>query len=304
MNMRDLQAFVAVVESHSMAEAAEKLHLTQPGLTRRVQALEALLNVELLDRGAKPLKPTSIGREVYALAQTALRSVDDILTVTSPNAEPRGEFRLGVPPFLSELVLEDPLDRLRGHYPALTFRVTSAWSPHLLQAVERGAMDAAIVLFPFGFTLPKTMNASLVASQPITVVAAKSLDLGDGAKGLADLADHGWVLSHDGCGMRLGLNRALGAAGLPFNLAIEAFGSELQLSLVARGLGIGLSTQDALRRSAYRDTLQEIEVTDFHSRVEVWFLHGTLPGRLVRPSAMLLDSLTGTLGAAGLDMHL
>jgi DNA-binding transcriptional LysR family regulator len=148
------------------------------------------------------------------------------------------------------------------------------------------------------------MRSTLMASQPITVVAAKSLALGDGPKRLADLAGQGWVLSHDGCGMRLGLNRALGAAGLPFNLAVEAFGSELQLSLVARGLGIGLSTPDALRRSAYRESLREIEVTDFHSRVEVWFLHGTLPGRLVRPVEMLLDSLSGTLRDAGLDMHL
>src|SRR5579859_7982391 len=200
MNMRDLQAFVAVVESHSMAEAAEKLHLTQPGLTRRIQALEALLEVDLLDRSAKPLKPTPIGREVYGLAQTALRSIDDILTVTSPDAEPRGEFRLGVPPFLSELVLEEPLDRLRGRYRALAFRITAAWSPHLLQALERGALDAALVLFPFGFTLPKTISSTLVASQPITVVAGKNLALGDGVKGLAELADHGWVLSHDGCG--------------------------------------------------------------------------------------------------------
>src|ERR1700758_5497631 len=152
MNMRDLQAFVAVVESRSMAEAADKLHLPQPGLTRRIQALESLLSVELLDRSAKPLKPTSIGREVYSLAQTALRSVDDILTVTSPDAEPRGEFRLGVPPFLSELVLEEPLDRLRKLYPALSLRINAAWSPHLLQAIERGALDTALMLFPFGAT--------------------------------------------------------------------------------------------------------------------------------------------------------
>ncbi|EGC98479.1 LysR family transcriptional regulator, partial [Burkholderia sp. TJI49] len=45
MNTRDLQAFVAVVDSGSMVAAAAKLHLTQPGLTRRVQNLETLLGV-------------------------------------------------------------------------------------------------------------------------------------------------------------------------------------------------------------------------------------------------------------------
>ncbi|OXH82922.1 LysR family transcriptional regulator, partial [Burkholderia multivorans] len=56
MNTRDLQAFVAVVDSGSMVAAATRLHLTQPGLTRRVQNLETLLGVPLLDRQSKPLK--------------------------------------------------------------------------------------------------------------------------------------------------------------------------------------------------------------------------------------------------------
>ena len=75
MNTRDLQAFVAVVESESMAKAAEKVFLTQPGLTRRVQNLEAMLDTVLLDRQSKPLKPTATGNEVYRLARTVLRAV-------------------------------------------------------------------------------------------------------------------------------------------------------------------------------------------------------------------------------------
>jgi DNA-binding transcriptional LysR family regulator len=63
LNTHDLQAFVAVIESGSMVRAAERLHLTQPGLTRRVQSLETTLGAELLDRQSKPLKPTATGRQ-------------------------------------------------------------------------------------------------------------------------------------------------------------------------------------------------------------------------------------------------
>ncbi|MFP4899548.1 LysR family transcriptional regulator, partial [Paraburkholderia sp. BR14261] len=65
MNTRDLEAFVAVVESGSLVRASERLFLTQPGLTRRVQNLETTLGIELLDRQSKPLKPTAAGNEVY-----------------------------------------------------------------------------------------------------------------------------------------------------------------------------------------------------------------------------------------------
>lgn len=91
--------------------------------------------------------------------------------------------------------------------------------------------------------------------------------------------------------MRSALSRAMSSAGLQFNVAVEAFGSELQLSLVARGMGIGLAVPEMLERSAYRESLQRIDVTDFHNVLNVWLVHGMLPGRLVRPVALMRDAL-------------
>jgi DNA-binding transcriptional LysR family regulator len=276
MNTRDLQAFVAVVESGSMVRAAEKLFLTQPGLTRRVQNLETMLGTELLDRQSKPLKPTAAGNEVYGLARTVLRAVDDLMAVASPDSESTGELRIGVPPFLSELALERPVDRLRSA---------------LLQNVERGAVDAAVVLLPIGIPLPEAMTATRLGDKRAIVVAPRSFGLPDEPTTLAELSRHPWVLNQDGCGMRSALSRAMSSAGLQFNVAVEAFGSELQLSLVARGMGIGLAVPEMLERSAYRESLQRIDVTDFHNVLNVWLVHGMLPGRLVRPVALMHDAL-------------
>ena len=295
MNTRDLQAFVAVVDSGSMVRAAEKLHLTQPGLTRRVQNLETMLGVELLDRQSKPLKPTAAGNEVYALARTVLRAVDDLLVVASPESEPSGELRIGMPPFLAEVGLEKPVDLLRGAFPRLTLRVTAGWSPALIQSVERAMLDASIVLMPSGFAPPETLNGTRLAFLPTVIVAARTLGLPDTPVTLADLARYEWVLNQDGCGMRSVLRRALEAAGMPFNVAVEAFGSELQLSLVARGLGIGLVTPDMLERTAHRTALQVIETTDFRTGVDVWFIHGSVPARLMRAIDLLRFALTEVL---------
>lgn len=295
MNTRDLQAFVAVVDSGSMVRAAEKLHLTQPGLTRRVQNLETMLGVELLDRQSKPLKPTAAGNEVYALARTVLRAVDDLLVVASPESEPSGELRIGMPPFLAEMALEKPVDLLRCAFPRLTLRVTAGWSPALVQSVERASLDASIVLVPSGFAPPETLRGTRLAFLPTVIVAARTLGLPDTPVTLADLARYEWVLNQDGCGMRSVLRRALEAAGMPFNVAVEAFGSELQLSLVARGLGIGLVTPDMLERTVHRPALQVIETTDFRTGVDVWFIHGSVPARLMRAIDLLRCALTEVL---------
>ncbi|QBC31050.1 LysR family transcriptional regulator [Pandoraea sp. XY-2] len=297
MNTHDLQAFVAVVESESMAQASEKLFLTQPGLTRRVQNLEKMLGIELLDRHSKPLKPTPAGREVYGLARTVLRAVDDLKAVASPDTEPSGEFRIGVPPFLSELALEQPIDFLRNTFPKLTLRVTAAWSPGLLQSLEQAKVDAAVVLLPESVALPEGVTSTLLSRKPMVVVAPSAFGLADKPATLADLANHPWVLNQDGCGMRSGLGRAMAMAGLPFNVAVEAFGSELQLSLVARGLGVGLATPEVLARSAHAQALQVLDVPEFRSGLNVWLVHGALPSRLARPVALMRDALAARLAA-------
>jgi DNA-binding transcriptional LysR family regulator len=299
LNTRDLQAFVAVVESGSIVGAAERLHLTQPGLTRRVQSLESTLGLALLDRQAKPLKPTAAGREVYRLARNVLGAVDELLAVASPDSEPGGELRIGVPPFLSDLALELPLDRLRSAFAKLTLRIMAGWSPGLLHSVERAEVDAAVVLMPNESTLPDSLERTRLAFMPTTVVAARALGLPEDPITLEDLAPHPWVLNQDGCGMRSALSRALARAGLPFNVAVEAFGSELQLSLVARQVGVGIVSPDVLARSPLRDVLQPVEVADFDAGLDVWLVHHALPGRLVRPVALLRDSLVEVLAASG-----
>jgi DNA-binding transcriptional LysR family regulator len=303
LNTRDLQAFVAVVDSGSIVRAAERLHLTQPGLTRRVQSLETTLGAELLDRQSKPLKPTATGNEVYALARTVLSAVDDLMSVASADSEPTGELRIGMPPFLADVALEKPVDQLRGAFPRLTLRITAGWSPGLVQSVERATLDASVVTMPSNFTPPDTLRATALAFQPTVIVAPRSLGLPDTPVTLADLAGHAWVLNQNGCGMRSALSRALETAGLPFNVAVEAFGSDLQLSLVARGLGLGIVTPDILQRSAHRDALQVVDAVDFRSGVDIWFVHGSLPGRLMRPLELLRGSLTAVLAENGLQTY-
>ncbi|PCE30891.1 LysR family transcriptional regulator [Burkholderia ubonensis] len=295
MNTRDLQAFVAVVDSGSMVAAAAKLHLTQPGLTRRVQNLETLLGVPLLERQSKPLKPTAAGREVYTLARNVLGAVDELMAVGAPDSEPSGELRIGVPPFLSELALERPVDRLRDAFLHLTLRVTAGWSPALVQAVERGALDAAAVMVPVSAVLPDALTKTLLGTQPAVLVAARDYPLPDGPLTLDALSHCPWVLSQDGCGMRSALSRAFGAAGLPFNVAVEAFGSDLQLSLVARGAGIGIASPAALARSTHRDALRVVSTSGLETRINIWLVHGALPGRLQRPVTLLRDALAEVL---------
>lgn len=72
MDFRRLSCFVAVVEQKSFRAAALKLHLSQPPLTRHVQALEDALGVQLLVRSAAGVEPTAAGRLFFEEARNLL----------------------------------------------------------------------------------------------------------------------------------------------------------------------------------------------------------------------------------------
>jgi DNA-binding transcriptional LysR family regulator len=294
MNIRDLEAFVAVVESGSIVGASARLNLTQPAVTRRVQNLEGELRTALLDRQAKPLKPTAAGRETYEHGRRVLRSLEDLRAGLSPDGDIGGEFRLGIMPYLSEAALAFPLDRLRGEFPHLTLRVTSGWSPRLIDMVARSELDATAVCLADGVAPPDELASDDLGTQAVILVAAPSLGVPQPAS-LHDLARFPWVMNETGCGFRGFLRHSFEAARLPFNVAVEALSAELRMSLVARGLGIGIVTPAALADSPWRQSVSIVRTTDFDPRVRAWVLHRPPAGRLSRPIARFRDALNEAL---------
>jgi DNA-binding transcriptional LysR family regulator len=295
MNIPDLEAFVAVVETGSIVAASARLNLTQPGVTRRVQNLEERLGTALLDRQSKPLKPTAAGRQAYEQGRRVLRSLEDLRTAVAPGGEVRGEFRLGIMPYLSEAALSVPLDRLRAEFPQLTLRVTSGWSVRLVDQVARSELDAAAVCLPDGVSPPEDLVGDDLGAQRVLLVAAPSLGVPRPAS-LVELSCFPWIMNEGGCGFRVYLRQRFEAERLPFRVAIEALSADLRMSLVARGLGIGILTPSAFADSRWKEAVEVVEAVDFQPQVRAWMLHRPPAGRLAQPIATFRDGLAEALG--------
>jgi DNA-binding transcriptional LysR family regulator len=294
MNIQDVEAFVAVVETGSIVAASAKLNLTQPGVTRRVQNLEGRLGAELLDRQAKPLRPTSVGREAYEHALRLLRSVEDLRAGVSPQGEVTGEFRLGIMPYLSDAALTLPLDRLRAEFPRLTLRIASAWSSQLGERVTRGELDAVAVSLAEGVAPPAELASDDLGTMPVVLVAARSMRVPRPAS-LVELSRFPWVMNEGGCGYRAFLRHTFEAVRLPFQVAVEAQSVDLRMSLVARGLGIGVVTPAAFTGSPWRDAVEMVTPSDFRPQIRAWLLYRRPAGRLGRPIAVFRDALIAGL---------
>lgn len=276
MNIDDMRALVAVVEGGSLAQAAARLHLTQPAITRRLQRLEESLGVTLLDRDQKPARPTEQGRSAYRACVDILRATEDLRrAVGRPSA---GQvLRLGVTPGVMDAVLRPVFDGLARDVPDGRLDLRTGPSIDLRAALRGGELDAAIVFLREEKGPDPRETAIRVGMEEVSVVAARSAGLPERME-LEDLADHPFVINPDGCGFRTGLEHRFLRCGKSLTVAASVWGIPQQLQLIADGVGIGLVPRRMVRASMESDRLQIIEVPDFTARLAVWMMTaGHLP---------------------------
>ncbi|HEX2012353.1 MAG TPA: LysR family transcriptional regulator [Roseateles sp.] len=297
MKLEDIVAFVAVVRAQSLSQAAKDLGLTQPAITRRVQNLEESLGVELLDRNTKPPRPNATGRLVLDQCRAVLEDMDRLRELVASDAEPSGDLRLGLTQGIGELALPGLLDMLAEPYPELRPQLVTGWGGQLLERLAADELDAAVAWLPEEALLPKKVGGRRLDATRLVVVAPADEPLRRSYR-LADLRERGWILNPDGCGFRTGLRRALSAQGLPLHVRLDTNGRELQLDLVARGHGLGLVPLPLLERSAHRERLAVVPVSDFKPRLALWLLHAPQPGRLQGPVELFAKHVLTALQAA------
>jgi DNA-binding transcriptional LysR family regulator len=119
---------------------------------------------------------------------------------------------------------------------------------------------------------------------------------------------HPWIVNPAGCGGRELLRGELSSSRLPFKIGVEAYGVELKLALVAKGLGLGLVLPKILQTSPFRKEVRVIPVSDFRPRVSTWVRSpqvGKLAGPVISLRATLKQRLLNgkSRESAGLAVH-
>jgi len=148
--LRQLQYLVTVVELRHFGHAAEKCFVTQSTLSAGIQDLEAQLGVSLLERSKRKVFPTPLGREIATRAQQILTLSSDLVDLAKSAESPLGgELRMGIIPTIGPFLLSKTLPLIRQRLPNLELFLFEAQSSQLLQQIEEGSIDIAILAFPF-----------------------------------------------------------------------------------------------------------------------------------------------------------
>ncbi len=149
MNLRTLRYFVAIADAGSLSAAAAAIPIAQPALTRQLRDLEADLGVQLLMRLPRGVRLTQAGVTLYEAAQRILKEADRVRQQLARKLdEGRATVVLGVPPTLSRIMLPGLFEQSLANLPEIELKTREAFTPTLLDWLERGLIDMAVVTNP------------------------------------------------------------------------------------------------------------------------------------------------------------
>lgn len=148
-NLKQLEAFIWVADLGSFRKAADRLNTTQPNISSRISALEAVLDVSLMERDAGSVRLTSKGQELLLYARKVLSSTDSFLEAANQETLLNGVLRLGVTEMIVHTWLRRFLKTLKERYPNVTVELTVDLSANLEKELFDRSIDLAFQSGPF-----------------------------------------------------------------------------------------------------------------------------------------------------------
>jgi DNA-binding transcriptional LysR family regulator len=197
----DLRAFVAVARQGSVGRAAQLLGRTQPTVSARLSALEAVWKTRLFRREARGMAPTPEGVRLLPLAEAALRQLEEIDEAAGLPLTTGRTLRIGAGDALGREVLPRALVRLLRGHPDIDVYLREGPGPRLLQDLRDGEIDLALVVLQAEPL--EGIDVEPCLSTDVHLLAPKgSLRLGARAPSLRALAGRRWVSLQSGSGFR------------------------------------------------------------------------------------------------------
>ena len=285
----EMRAFVVLADSGSLQRAAERLFLTPSAVTRQIQRLEAALKTPLLDRRVKPGRITREGRAVLDRGRQMLRIVDDLKASGAKDAEPSGVFRVGLSYMLAQPSLVASIQQLTSRFPRLQPVLSTHLRQQLIELLRSGELDVALAFLSADDTIPGDLASSVLAGERLVLVKAREPQ--PRPRRSSKAKDHAlagrWVLNPSGCFIRASIETRLRELGAPFELAAAINNIEMQLSLVASGIGFGAIPSRFLASHPKRRRLERITRSGISIEASIVFTQAAHLGRLEPAAAFL-----------------
>lgn len=149
LTLKQFRYFEALARHGHFRRAAEASGISQPALSMQIKELEAEVGIELFERSSRQVRLTGFGEAFALRVRDILRAIDELEDLArASNDGLVGRLRIGVIPTVAPYLLPTLLGNLSRLYVGLDIHVRETQTPRLIQELEEGRLDAAIVALP------------------------------------------------------------------------------------------------------------------------------------------------------------
>jgi len=171
VSIKQLKAFVAVVEEKSFSVAAQRLNATQSGMSMLVQNLELSIGKKLINRIPGKMILTESGKIFYKYSLDVLKLMEKaLIDVRAEEKELTGTFNCGLMPTFTRSALPITLSQFLSEFPKVDIKITEAYSGVLEEMVRSNKLEFAIVP---SVKNPTGLNVEFVSSDINLLVTSK-----------------------------------------------------------------------------------------------------------------------------------
>jgi DNA-binding transcriptional LysR family regulator len=277
-DLAKLQAFVQATESPSFSEAARRLHLSQPTLSRHIQRLESELGAELFIRTGHELKLTEAGRLLLPLARKLIREAVEIQQLTGSFQDKIvGHIRIACSTTAGKYLLPQFAARFRRRHPGVRVSILGCTQEHVVPRLLKEEADLGVVSY-------EACSGELACQEffrdHIVLIAP---------------ADHPWashpvieptellttpfILREPSSGTRKVLLAELGGHDIALedmDIFLEVGNAEAIVNTVEAGFGVSFVSRLAAVGALERRAVVEVRVAGFDLRRTIHMVRNTL----------------------------
>ena len=194
MDLKQLNAFIAIADLKSFSAATSKTGLSQPTLSRLLKQLETDMGVELIDRYHRPLHLTEAGAFFYDKISTILTEIDTVTSMTQRLSAPSAALNIGFVPSVLYGLLPEVIAKLKQSHPDIEVNLKDISSYQQIDALKSGDIDIGFGRFAHQ---DPWIQQILLRHERYLVALPKAHPLADSdEQRLIDLANNRLILYH------------------------------------------------------------------------------------------------------------
>ena len=221
MDLTLLRSFLAVVDAKAVTEAADRIGVTQPALSRRLQQLEDHLGIELLARGRKGAAVTEIGKLVESEARVIVTRYDQMRELIKTHQGLKGgTVRIGGGATAVSFILPKAIADFQQQYPNVHFHLKEAGSTEIAADVIASRLELGLVTLP---VQDRELDTVPLMKDRIVLVASKAHELACPRRTIQinELDGRNFVGFEAGTAVRQIIDSTLRKAGVEANVVME-----------------------------------------------------------------------------------